>query len=104
MFIHYNLHFKKYADTANAAIAGKFLNTLGIEELLTKYSHLGTVKNNAGGFYNHCLFWFMMTPNKTYPSGDSGALFNKTWAKMDDFANDWAAAGTGLFGSGWVWL
>jgi Fe-Mn family superoxide dismutase len=63
------------------------------------------VRNNAGGHYNHSLFWTIMSPDGGgEPSGDLGDAINATFGSYDDFKTKLKEAGVGQFGSGWAWL
>jgi Fe-Mn family superoxide dismutase len=78
---------------------------LSIEQLCADHSDNGAVRNNGGGFYNHSLFWSVMSPNGGgLPSGDLAAAFTSSFGSFDEFKSQFAAAAATRFGSGWAWL
>ena len=108
MEIHHGKHHGGYTDKLNAAIAGTPLEGMKIEEILAQVSkHGGAVRNNGGGYYNHCLFWEIMSPNG---GGEPTAQMNiakaieRDFGSFENFKNEFAAAATTVFGSGWAWL
>jgi Fe-Mn family superoxide dismutase len=63
------------------------------------------VRNNAGGHWNHTMFWEIMGPNAGgSPSGELADAINSTFGSFDEFKTKVNAAGAGRFGSGWAWL
>jgi Fe-Mn family superoxide dismutase len=62
------------------------------------------VRNNAGGVYNHQLFWKMLSPNNTKPSEDLLDKIIKDFGSYDDFRKKFERVAQDKFGSGWVWL
>ncbi|MDQ3073977.1 MAG: superoxide dismutase [Bacteroidota bacterium] len=77
-----------------------------IEDLLKNVSQLsGAIRNNGGGYYNHNLFWEVMTPNGGgEPKGAVSEAINSAFGSLDKFKEEFANAGATRFGSGWVWL
>jgi Fe-Mn family superoxide dismutase len=110
MKIHHDKHHQAYVDKANAALEGTEWADMDAEEVLTKLDDLpddkrGPVRNNAGGHYNHSLFWTSMkSGGGGEPSGDLGDAINDTFGSYDDFKTKLKEAGIGQFGSGWAWL
>jgi superoxide dismutase len=110
MEIHHDRHHKAYVDNANAALAGTAWENSSVEDVLTSLGQIpedirGAVRNNAGGHYNHSLFWEMMSPEGGgTPSGDLGAAIDAAFGSFDEFKEKFKAGGIGQFGSGWVWL
>ncbi len=110
MRIHHDKHHQAYVDKANAALEGTEWADLDVAEVLTKLDDLpddkrGPVRNNAGGHYNHSLFWTSMSPDGGgEPSGDLGDAINEAFGSYDDFKTKLKEAGVGQFGSGWAWL
>src|SRR5690606_10175804 len=88
------------------AIAGTDLEGKGIEDILSNLDmNNGAVRNNGGGFYNHSLFWEVMSPNGGgTPSGDLATAINDAFGSFDAFKEKFAAAAATRFGSGWAWL
>ncbi|MFY9986248.1 MAG: superoxide dismutase [Chthoniobacterales bacterium] len=112
MQIHHDKHHAAYVENLNKALAGadpKF-QKLTLEELLTGLDqlpeHIRTVvRNNAGGHYNHSLFWLMLKKNEGgKPNGDLGAAIDKTFSSYDEFKKKFSEASVRVFGSGWGWL
>jgi Fe-Mn family superoxide dismutase len=106
MEIHYTKHHAAYTNNLNAAIEGKNFKENTIEDLLRNISqHNVTVRNNGGGYYNHSLFWEIMTPNKDQePSGKIREAIDATFGSFKDFKDTFTKAAMGRFGSGWAWL
>jgi Fe-Mn family superoxide dismutase len=110
MEIHHDKHHAAYVANANAALEGTEWADTPVEEILTNLSALpadkvGPVRNNAGGHYNHSLFWESMGPDKGgEPSGALGEAIASTFGSFADFQAKLKAAGIGRFGSGWAWL
>src|SRR6202012_2690890 len=110
MQIHHDKHHGAYVTNANAALEGTSLADASVEEVLTSLSSLpadkqGPVRNNAGGHYNHTLFWESMGPDGGgEPSGALGEAISSTFGSFADFQGKLKAAGVGRFGSGWAWL
>ena len=111
MQIHHGKHHQTYVNNLNAAIekapelAGKSLDDLmrGINDV--PESVRTAVRNNGGGHWNHSMFWQWMAPNAGgQPSGDVAGAIDSAFGGFDKLKEQWAAAGTGRFGSGWVWL
>lgn len=106
MEIHHGKHHAGYTNNLNNAIAGTALENESIENILANISsHSGAVRNNGGGYYNHDLFWKVMSPNGGgTPSGDLGAAIERTFGSFDAFKDAFAKAAATRFGSGWAWL
>ncbi len=110
MRVHHDKHHQAYVDKANAALEGTEWADADVEDVLRDLSALpadkqGPVRNNAGGHYNHSLFWQMMSPDGGgEPGGDLGAAISGKWDSFDAFKEEFKAAGVGQFGSGWAWL
>jgi Fe-Mn family superoxide dismutase len=106
MEIHHDKHHAAYVNNLNAAITGTDAEKLSLEDILKNVSkYAPAVRNNAGGHYNHTMFWQLMMPGgSSTPSGALGDAFNSTFGNYDDFKNKFTTAGTTRFGSGWAWL
>lgn len=110
MEIHHDRHHKAYVDNANAALAGTAWENSSVEEVLTSLGQIpedirGAVRNNAGGHYNHSLFWEIMGPNGGgAPGGALGAAIDSTFGSLDELKAKVNDAGVKRFGSGWTWL
>jgi Fe-Mn family superoxide dismutase len=105
MEIHHGKHHAGYTSKLNAAIEGTEMEGKGIEALLADHSDNGAVRNNGGGYYNHTLFWSIMSPNGGgAPSGDLAAAIESDLGGWDAFKQSFANAAATRFGSGWAWV
>ena len=105
MEIHHDKHHAAYTNNLNAAIAGTDLENLTIEEILVKGFDKMPVRNNGGGFYNHNLFWEIMTPGgSNVPTGALAAAIDEAFGSFEKFKEEFTKAGVTRFGSGWAWL
>ncbi len=106
MEIHHGKHHAGYTNNLNNAIAGTDLEGKSIEDILASVGSAGAgVRNNGGGFYNHCLFWEVMSPNGGgNPSGDLGAAIDAAFGSFENFKDEFSKAAATRFGSGWAWL
>ncbi len=106
MEIHHSKHHAAYTSKLNDAIAGTALEGQSIEAIMANISqHSGAVRNNGGGFYNHCLFWEVMAPGKGgNPSGELASAIDAAFGSLDKFKEEFANAAATRFGSGWAWL
>lgn len=104
--IHYGKHHLGYCNKLNDAIKGTPMETMSIEEILRGLDmNNSALRNNAGGYYNHNLFWDILGKNKGgNPSGKIAELIQRDFQSFDQFKANFKKAGTDLFGSGWVWL
>lgn len=106
MEIHHGKHHAGYTSKLNAAIEGTDLDGKSIEDILKNLDmNNGAVRNNGGGFYNHRLFWEVMSPNGGgAPSGALADAINEAYVTYEGFKDAFAAAAGTRFGSGWAWL
>jgi len=106
MEIHHDRHHKAYTDNLNKAIEGTAQENMSIEDILKNVSKLSpAVRNNGGGFYNHSLFWEIMSPKGgDMPMGKLGDALMDTFGTFTGFKEQFTAAATTRFGSGWAWL
>ena len=106
MTIHHTKHHQGYTNKLNAAIEGTDLEGKSIEEILQNVGAAGkAVRNNGGGYYNHDLFWKVMSPNGGgEPSGELAEAINKAFGSFADFKTKFEDAAKTQFGSGWAWL
>ena len=124
---HHGKHLQAYVDNLNKLLPGSGFEGLTLEEIVSK-APAGPIFNNAGQILNHNLYFTQFRPAVAplkpaqaapgspsigpgrpiaYPSAPSGALkaaIETQWGSLDAFKADFEAKGTGLFGSGWVWL
>lgn len=105
MEIHHGKHHAAYTTNLNAAIAGTDLEGKSIEEIMTLCKDKPAVRNNGGGFYNHNLFWEIMSPNGGgNPSGALAEAINDAFGSFENFKDAFSKAAATRFGSGWAWL
>ncbi len=106
MEIHHSKHHNAYTTNLNNAIAGTPLESKSIEEILKSISTAApVVRNNGGGFFNHCLFWEVMSPNGGgTPTGELAEAINASFGSFDAFKTEFSNAAATRFGSGWAWL
>ena len=106
MEIHHSKHHAGYTNNLNAAVAGTNLEGQSIMDILSNISkHSVAVRNNGGGFFNHDLFWKVMSPNgEGKPSGDLLAAIERDFGTFNAFKEEFSKAAATRFGSGWAWL
>ena len=106
MQIHHGKHHAGYTSKLNSAIEGTDLNGKTIEAILKGLDMSNSaLRNNGGGYFNHCLFWEIMGPNcGGSPSGRLSAAINDAFGSYDDFKSSFSSAAGTRFGSGWAWL
>ncbi len=105
MEIHHTKHHNGYTNNLNNAIAGTDLEGKSIEELCKNHTDNAAVRNNGGGFYNHSLFWEIMSPDGGgEPKGALAEAINKDFGSFEEFKNQFSKAAGTRFGSGWAWL
>ena len=106
MEIHHTKHHNAYTTNLNAAVAGTDMEGKTIENILINLDMKNmAVRNNGGGFYNHNLFWTVMTPNGGgLPTGDLLAAIEAAFGTFEEFKASFSKAGATQFGSGWAWL
>ena len=106
MEIHHGKHHAGYTNNLNAAIADTENAGKSIEDILRSMD-MGNaaLRNNGGGFYNHALFWSVMSPNGGgLPSGELADAINEAFGDFDSFKSAFSKAAATRFGSGWAWL
>jgi Fe-Mn family superoxide dismutase len=106
MEIHHGKHHAAYTTNLNNAIAGTDLEGKTIEEILSKIATASpAVRNNGGGFYNHNLFWEIMSPNGGgLPTGELAQAIDAAFGNFEAFKTAFSTAAATRFGSGWAWL
>ena len=106
MEIHHSKHHNAYTTNLNAAVAGTDMEGKTIENILINLDMKNAaVRNNGGGFYNHNLYWAVMSPNGGgLPTGDLLAAIESAFGTFEEFKAKFSKAGITQFGSGWAWL
>jgi Fe-Mn family superoxide dismutase len=106
MEIHHSKHHNGYTTKLNAAISGTALENESIESILSSLDMSNkAVRNNGGGFYNHSLFWKVMSPiDKGELSGELKDAILEAYGSFEDFKSAFSSAAATQFGSGWAWL
>ena len=110
MHLHHDKHHQAYVNAANGALEGTDWADKPVEDVLQNLGSVPedkrqVVRNNAGGHYNHSLFWEWMAPNAGgEPDGRLAEAINSAFGSFDDFKAQFKDAGIKRFGSGWAWL
>lgn len=107
MEIHHDKHHAGYTNKLNNAIQGTDLEGKTIEELLQLAGSNTAVRNNGGGYYNHNLFWKVMSPDgggEPAPDKPLSRQVNADFGSIINFKNQFSDAAKTQFGSGWAWL
>lgn len=106
MEIHHGKHHNGYTTKLNDAIAGTAHEGAAIESILKNLDmDNAAVRNNGGGYYNHCLFWEVMHPDGGgQPEGDLADAITAAFGSFEGFKDAFAKAAATRFGSGWAWL
>ena len=106
MEIHHSKHHAAYTNNLNAAIAGTDMEGKTIENILINLDKTNAaVRNNGGGFYNHNLFWTVMSPTGGgKPTGELAAAIERDFDSFEEFKAKFSKAGATQFGSGWAFL
>ena len=105
MNFHYNKHYKGYVDKLNDALSKKKYGDLELEQIIKNISRYDkTIRNNAGGAFNHALFWNMLTPTPKKLEGELYKKIVKQFGSFTTFKKKFDTIAKDRFGSGWVWL
>lgn len=106
MYVHFSKHYVGYLNNLNKAVEGKPQAKMSIEEVLKSMDMSNAaLRNNAGGYYNHNLYFEMMTPNSSgKPSGKLAVAIDRDFGSFENFKKQFSDAGAKQFGSGWAWL
>ncbi len=107
MEIHYDRHHRAYYNNLlSAAEDHPALKQLPLETIMGQISAWPTfVRNNAGGHYNHQLFWEIMSPDGGgEPDGMLAIAINEAFGSFEELQEQFNAAAASVFGSGWAWL
>ena len=106
MEIHHSRHHAGYVNNLNAALKDADIYPESLEKLLENISGLPrAIHNNAGGHYNHSLFWKILSPHGGgFPSGELSEAISRDFGSPESFKETFRAAAAARFGSGWAWL
>ena len=104
MEIHHSKHHAGYTNNLNNAIQETEFELKSIEEILKSPNLSPAIRNNGGGYYNHCLFWEILTPNGEQGSNEFMGVIEKTFGSFDSMKEQFAKAAGTRFGAGWAWL
>jgi len=106
MEIHHSKHHNGYTNNLNNAIQGTDLDSNTIESILANLDMDNKgLRNNAGGYYNHKLFWEVISPVDNGNISDTMLnLINTSFGSFDSFKDQFSKAAATQFGSGWAWL
>ena len=106
MEIHHGKHHNGYTTKLNSALEGSGMESDTIETIMENMDmNNAALRNNGGGYYNHCLFWEVIGPNGGgTPSGALAEAINATYGSFEDFKTAFSNAAATQFGSGWAWL
>jgi len=105
MDVHYNKHYKGYVDKLNKAISKRRGGDKELEEIVKDISKYNKkIRDNAGGAFNHALFWKMLSPEQQKCTGDIYDKITIDFGTYRDFKSKFEEVAKKRFGSGWVWL
>ena len=105
MNIHHGKHHAGYTSKLNVAVEGTPNDNKSIEEILSTLDMSNNaLRNNGGGFFNHCLFWEILSPNKSEMSEGLKSAINDSFGSFNSFKDSFSVAASSQFGSGWAWL
>ena len=106
MEIHHSKHHQGYTNKLNAALESADVSFASIEDLLPKIDMKNmALRNNAGGFYNHKLFWEVITPgSNSEMSTELKDAIEKSFGTFQEFKSQFSNSAASRFGSGWAWL
>ena len=106
MEIHHSKHHQGYTNKLNAAIEGSENESMNIIDVLSSLDMTNmALRNNAGGYYNHKLFWEIMNPNNKNVMSDGLKLaIDEAFGSFDNFKDNFSKTAATRFGSGWAWL
>ena len=105
MEIHHSKHHNGYTNNLNNAISNSDFADQSIEKICSSPNLTDAIRNNGGGYYNHCMFWKIMSPEGGgSPYGKIGEAINETFGSFENFKDEFSKAAASRFGSGWAWL
>ncbi len=104
MEIHHSKHHAGYTNNLNNAITNTEFANMSIEEILKSPNLPMAIRNNGGGYFNHCLFWEILSPNPDKCSNEFNSLIEKSFGSWEEMKDEFNKAAASRFGSGWAWL
>lgn len=109
MRIHHTKHHQGYINKYVAALDGTDLLELDVEAVLKQLDNVPKSKrqavvNSGGGYFNHRLFWTILSPEKTDPSDELKKAIDRDFGSFESFKETFITAAKTQFGSGWGWL
>ena len=106
MEIHHSKHHQGYTNKFNAAIEGSENESKDIHDILSGLDMTNmALRNNAGGYYNHKIFWEVMNPNKENVMSEGlKTAIDDAFGSFEAFKEAFSKAAATRFGSGWAWL
>ena len=106
MEIHHSKHHQGYTNKLNAAIEGTENESKDIHDILSGLDMTNmALRNNAGGYYNHKIFWEVMNPNlENIMSEGLKTAIDEAFGSFEAFKDAFSKAAATRFGSGWAWL
>lgn len=106
MEIHHSKHHQGYTNKLNTALEDGDYDGIKLEDLFARVSSLSpAIRNNGGGFYNHSLFWTILSPEGGgKPSGALAEAIEASYGSFEAFKQEFEKAAATQFGSGWAWL
>lgn len=105
MEIHHSKHHAGYTSKFNAALEAASIDSSDLTALMASMDmNNAALRNNGGGYYNHCLFWENLSPKATEMSADLTSCIERCFGSVDNMKEAFNKAGATRFGSGWAWL
>ena len=104
MEIHHSKHHAGYTNNLNNAISDTEFASKAIEEILKTPDLPTAIRNNGGGYYNHCLFWEILSPKPSKVSEQFINTIENNFGSFDSMKQEFEKAAATRFGSGWAWL
>ncbi len=104
---HHGKHHKAYVDKTNELIAGSWLEAVDLDQIIgaAKRDNNSTLFNQSAQVWNHNFLWQSLSPSGGgHPGGALGSAVDRAFGGYDVFRQEWTAAATSAFGSGWCWL
>ena len=104
--LHHGKHHKKYVDTLNQLLEKEKIQASTLEDVVrqSKGKEQGKLFNNAAQAWNHDFYWHSLSPRRQRPAGALLHRLESDFGSYDKFADEFAKAAIGQFGSGWAWL